>query len=334
MKRLLLFVLALSACQSPDSSVQVGIGTVPSEAAFVEARRAPDGIESVVIGGDGRRDALYQLGSISKFACTLAVLDMAEEGRVDLDASIDTLLPGYESPSAVDVTLRQLLSHRAGLADGVVEAFSNDPGTADLELGALEAANRFASTPSGVEPGSRFDYVISNWILVQAILEEADGQGIASILEDRVFAPGAMSGITAYSGRLASRITVEPSSPVPPIPPFLVCAGGVAATAEGLLQLVQYPFAGSGWSDETLTELTTVVTPDENYALGGRVWTPLIDGEPHRLIWLGGSNGAFKSRAVHDPLTGAAFAIVTNEDANAVVDDRREAWLRSLGDVE
>jgi CubicO group peptidase (beta-lactamase class C family) len=328
MKRFLFCLAALGACQTAGGEEQTP-ERVPSEAAFVEAQTSGDGEVRVVIGGQGTAGALYQLGSISKFACTLAALDLAHEGKLDLDEPVGTYLDDYRSPAAQQLTLRQLMGHRANLVDGFVAAFQSDPSVLDDDITAAEAVNRFASAQTRIMPGAAFSYTISNWIVVQAVLEEVTGDDVANVLHDRIFDPADIEGIEAYHGRLDPDRTVEPVSPVPAIPSYLVCAGGVAATAEGLLQLARWPIANSGWPAALVGELTEVRSPEENYALGGRVWAPGDDGTSPRFLWLGGSNGAFKSRAVVDLEDGAGFAIVTASDDNALVDGRRSDWLGS-----
>ncbi len=64
-------------------------------------------------------DAYFQPGSISKSFTALAVMKLAEEGRIDIDAPVTKYLPEFAMksrfPGAKDITIRHLLSHRAGL---------------------------------------------------------------------------------------------------------------------------------------------------------------------------------------------------------------------------
>ncbi|MEE4211237.1 MAG: serine hydrolase domain-containing protein [Parvularcula sp.] len=321
--------VTLVACQSATPPSVVEPRRVASETAFVEAVALDDGAPIVTVGGMGEADALYQLGSISKYACTLLALRFVDDGRLDLDAPLSSILPGWRSPAAESLTMRQLLSHRANLVDGVIDAFRADPSIAERDISALEAANQYALSQTRIPPDTAFSYTITNWLVVQAVLEELGGASAVDLLNEELFRSAGMNGITAYQDRLPEEATVEPSSPVPPIPPFLTCAGGVAASAEGLIALIRYPYDVASWDNDTLSQLTEVRSMEESYALGGRVWVIDTEEGARPLHWLSGSNGAFKSRAVYDIETGQAFAVVTNEDDNALVDARRDGFVET-----
>lgn len=296
---------------------------------YVETQLDPHGRLTTRSGGDGRPSALYQIGSISKFACTLAVIDLQREGKLSLSDSIGDLLPGYRGKAGARISLLQLLQNRSGLADGVRDAFQSNPDIAKLSLSSVEAANRYADdvvAPAGRE----FDYVLANWIVVQAILEEVAGAPIGEVLATHVFTPAGLTDTVAFSGSLPGADAVVPSEPIPPIPDFLACAGGVASTSDDLVRLVRYPYRGMNLPADDLAALVGVTTADEDYALGGRIKRVAIAGGEHVLSWQSGSNGAFKSRAVYDPQLDIGYAIVTNENANDLIDERRDAWLRDV----
>ena len=77
--------------------------------------------------GFGKRDAdgkepataetVYRVGSVSKLFTDIALLRLVEEGKLDLDASVQSILPDFKphNPFGVPITLRQLLSHQSGL---------------------------------------------------------------------------------------------------------------------------------------------------------------------------------------------------------------------------
>ena len=83
----------------------------------------PVGERYVSIGRPVDRDTLFQVASLSKWITALGVMTLVDAGRVDLDAPVDTYLKRWKlPPSEFDnrkVTVRRLLSHTAGLTDGL-----------------------------------------------------------------------------------------------------------------------------------------------------------------------------------------------------------------------
>lgn len=77
-----------------------------------------DGTETVYTGafGEARADSVFRAGSISKLFNAVAVMQLVEQGKLDLDAPLPAgRLPANPFPGSPAVTLRQLLSHRSGL---------------------------------------------------------------------------------------------------------------------------------------------------------------------------------------------------------------------------
>ena len=68
------------------------------------------------LSGRGGRDAEFRIGSISKTFVAVALLQLAQQGKIGLDTPIDRYLPGLLARGAT-ITIRELLQHRAGLAD-------------------------------------------------------------------------------------------------------------------------------------------------------------------------------------------------------------------------
>ena len=325
MRRLLLLsaALALAAPALPATAQ-----TAPSAISYVEAELLPDGEIVTRTNARGRANARYEAGSISKFACTLAALDLQRAGRLRLTDTLATLLPDYSGAHADRITLEQLLQNRSGIADGLMAAVRADPAaTLALDLTPMEAVNRFGTRYTEDAPGTAFDYAILNWTFVQAILERASGQSIHDALRERVYEPAGMASSTSFTGTLPGPDPVRPLGQTLPIPPYLVCAGGTAATPADLIRLLRHPYTPS-YPEADRRALETVASPESHYGLGGRTRSVTVDGVMHQLSWKSGSNGAFKSRAVYDLVTDTGYAIMTNEDAVDLVEQRQSDWVR------
>lgn len=173
------------------------------------------------------RDTIVRIYSNSKLITCVGALILFEEGRLDLNASIDTYLPEFknlrvltggtvDAPELADVKqsprVRDLMTHTAGFiyasgkADDVLSQLYH---RANLwEAGSLaEFAARAATLPLAFQPGTEFRYGINTDIL-GAVIERVSGQGLEAFLQDRLFQPLKMDDTSfdvapAKIGRLA-----------------------------------------------------------------------------------------------------------------------------------
>ncbi len=151
------------------------------------------------IGTPVDADTLFQVASLSKWVTAWGVLALVEDGRLDLDAPVNGYLSRWQLPAAEgldaeEVTVRLLLSHTAGLTDGLgYGGFA--PGTLlqTLEQSLTQAAD--ASSPDGgitrvgVPPGSEWRYSGGGYTLLQLLIEEVSGQRFESFMQAEVLDP-------------------------------------------------------------------------------------------------------------------------------------------------
>ncbi|KPM24550.1 hypothetical protein AAJ72_01985 [Citromicrobium sp. RCC1885] len=292
---------------------------------YAEATLTPDGQILSQTHGEQDAAALYEAGSIGKFACTIATLRLADRDMVSLDATLGRLLPQFADTPIAPISLRQLLASRSGLADGLMPAFRSDPQSVMSTPDAPTAIARFASGPLAFDPDTQWSYDLVNWIAVQAVLEKVSGLPIAELLAREVLQPAGMGDSRVFLGRVGEGGAV-PASEAPPLPGFLTCAGGLGTTPRDLLALARFPHMG-GVSAASLAELTTVHTPEEGYTLGGRFMyrDDSAGGQP--LSWQSGSNGAYKSLVTYDPASDTGFAAMTASGDNTEIEAARDAWM-------
>jgi D-alanyl-D-alanine carboxypeptidase len=266
----------------------------------------------------------YQLGSISKYLASLVVLKLVDEKKLSLTRPISDYLPAYRKDVGGKVTLHHLLSHTSGISNDVITAYRADKGIARVELPVATAVERYASGALQFEPGARFDYAHSNWILVRAIIESASGRTYEENVQ-RLLAPlklkdtGIFSGdFSAIPGAAASYSAVKPAPQrtVEPLPTYLACGGGLYGTAADLLTLTRAIHAGKVVSRAALQKLTTPYVAEEGYGYGGRVKTLKLGGRDEVVDWNTGSSGPFKSRVSHAPVSGLTVITLSNTGAN------------------
>lgn len=163
-------------------------------------------------------DTLFQAGSISKPVTALEALHLVQEGKLSLDTDVNRYLKTWEVPSneltqRTPVTLRELLSHTAGVT---VHGF---PGYAAGErvpslveiLNGMPPAN---SPPIRVDmvPGKIWRYSGGGYVIVEQLLEDVTGEPFASLMRDQVLRPLGMSHST-YEQPLPARLLGRVATP-------------------------------------------------------------------------------------------------------------------------
>ncbi len=124
-------------------------------------------------------DTTFQIGSIGKSMTALALLQVVQAGRLDLNAPISTHLPWLALPSRYGpIALRHLLSHTAGLPAGT-----------DFAPAARYEGYALRDTEAAWEPGSRFHYSNTAYKLLGWLLEDVTGLDYGSAIRQRVLEP-------------------------------------------------------------------------------------------------------------------------------------------------
>jgi CubicO group peptidase (beta-lactamase class C family) len=142
------------------------------------------------------RNTLFQVASLSKWITAWGIMTLVEAGKLDLDEPVSTYLTRWKLPeSAFDnngVTVRRLLSHTAGLTDGLGYA-GFEPGEPvqpiedSLTLAADASPDASGAVRVGIEPGSAFEYSGGGYTLLQLLVEEVSGQTFNDYMKSQVF---------------------------------------------------------------------------------------------------------------------------------------------------
>jgi CubicO group peptidase (beta-lactamase class C family) len=188
---------ASAAAQSPapDACLQAELATQPEFSGVVllrqrgQVRLAAQGTaDGTGTGTALRADSRFNLGSASKMFTAVAVAQLVEQGKLALDEPIGRWVEGLAPPVAA-VTLRQLLTHSGGIGNFMVPD----------NLAALQRAKTVGEqmalvddTRTQFEPGKRFRYSNTGFLLLGRAVERASGQSFAAYLTQRVFQPAGM----------------------------------------------------------------------------------------------------------------------------------------------
>ena len=135
----------------------------------------------------------FRVGSTAKSMTAVAIGQLYESGKLDLDDPIQTYLPDFPQKSGT-ITTRQLAGHLAGIRH---YANQNEMLSAVPYESIAEALSIFADDPLLSPPGSEFNYSTYGFNLISAVLERAAGEDFLDYMARNVFEPSGMNSTVA-----------------------------------------------------------------------------------------------------------------------------------------
>ena len=150
------------------------------------------------IGKPVDRNTVFQIASLSKWVSAFGVMKLVEQGKLDLDVPVGKYLTRWQLPPSEfnndEVTIRRLLSHTAGLTDGLgYSGFEPGIPAQSLEESLTKASDAdegiSGAVHVGIKPGSEFNYSGGGFTLLQLLVEEVSGQSFASFMKEMIFEP-------------------------------------------------------------------------------------------------------------------------------------------------
>jgi D-alanyl-D-alanine carboxypeptidase len=130
-------------------------------------------------------DTRYAVGSISKQFTTAALLLEQERGKLSLDDKVAKYFP--DLTRANEISIRQLLSHTSGYEDYAPQDYLIPEWTKPTTPNAI--LDHWAKKPLNFDPGTRWQYSNTNYVLAGKILEKASGQALLPFLKENFFDP-------------------------------------------------------------------------------------------------------------------------------------------------
>jgi len=274
----------------------------------------------------------FQAASISKPIAAVALLDLVQAGRIDLDGDVNDDLKRWQVPASEfttveKVTPRRLLNHSAGLTVWGFPGYAPDADRADA-VGVLEGKGNTDPVEVFRTPGAAWQYSGGGYTVLQVLMEDVTGRPFAEMMAERVLTPLGMAHSTyaqplpaALHGRAATAYggeyeAVEGGWHVYPEQ----AAAGLWTTPTDLARYLLFVQRAAGGDAQAgpLTPATVAVmltASDGDHGLG-----PGIDPE-NGTFGHGGSNEGFRcnmraSIALEDGW-GAVF--MTNSNAGAAL---------------
>jgi len=260
----------------------------------------------------------YAVGSISKQFTAASVLLLQEEGKLSLDDKVAKYFPGLTR--ANEVSIRQLLSHTSGYEDYAPQDYIIPDWThATTPQTTLD---KWAKKPLNFDPGTKWQYSNTNYVLAGAIVEKVSGQPLLAFLRSHIFDPLGMqsagdcfetpgpSDATAYT-----RFAGGPPRPVKrEAAGWYFAAGELCMTPSDLakwdMAFLRKEILSAKSYDEFTREVRLANGDGTGYALG------LSIGDFHRIPTISHSgevSGFISSNAIY-PTRRGAIVVLTNED--------------------
>ncbi|MFC4009885.1 serine hydrolase domain-containing protein [Nonomuraea purpurea] len=230
-------------------------------------------------------DTPMAVASVSKSFTALAVMRLAEQGKVALDQPVRRYLPEFTmaDPRAAKITVRQLLDQTSGMADSTFHEKSL-PQPETLQ----GAVARLRTAKLATDPGTAFSYHNTNYQVAARLVEVVSGRPFAAFLDAHVFKPLGMSRSTTIDtdrdlpGSARGHLYVLGRAvPLPEPAGFGNGSGGVLSTADDMARWLIAQNTGL-LPPEAVKEMRTPSKPNEEYALGWQIdrterGTPVIE---------------------------------------------------------
>jgi CubicO group peptidase (beta-lactamase class C family) len=151
------------------------------------------------------KNTIFQVSSLSKFISAAGVMKLVEMGKLNLDIPISHYLKRWKLPASdfdnEEVTVRRLLSHTAGLTDGLgYNGFKSRDSVQTLEASLTKAKDAEAGISGqvkvGMQPNSVWVYSGGGFTLLQLLVEETSGQSFNDFMKENLFEPLNMNSST------------------------------------------------------------------------------------------------------------------------------------------
>jgi D-alanyl-D-alanine carboxypeptidase len=262
----------------------------------------------------------YSIGSISKQFTAAAILLLQEQGRLTLDDPVGKYVPGLTRGD--EVTIREILSHTSGYQDfwpqDYVPPLMLQPITPDGIL------SRWAHQPLDFDPGTKWQYSNTNFVIAGLIVQKAAGMPLWQFLGERVFTPLGMTSVTNTDEHALPdtdprgyfRYALGRARPAPKeAPGWMFAAGELAMTPADLAK----------WNISLMTQ--SILKPDSYLALetemrlksgvgtGYGLGIDVTSVNGHRQLEHSGEVSGFTAENLVLPDDGIAVTVLTNQDA-------------------
>ncbi len=334
------FLLALATGAGPIRAQEAFAARVDSAARAVLARTGvPSASVAVVRDGElayahaygearldpresATPDMRYSIGSISKQFAAAAILMLQEDGKLSLDDPVARFVPGLTD--ADRVTIRELLSHTSGYQDYWPQDYV--PPAMLQPTTPQEIMDEWAKKPLDFDPGTKWQYSNTNYVIVGAIVQKASGMPFFAFIRGHILEPLQMHSVLDVDTTRLTRS--DPTGylryalgPLRPAPKegrgWLFAMGELAMTATDLAKWDVSMIDESLMTPASYEAMEREVLLSNGVASGYGLGVDVGMQAGHRLISHTGEVSGFTSANLVFPDDHAAVVVLTNQDASS-----------------
>jgi len=143
------------------------------------------GMANLELGVPNTPQTKFRLGSVTKQFTAMAIMQLQERGLLDVNNPITKYIPDY--PNGEKITIRHLLTHTSGIPN--LTDFPDFLETMMLPSPVEKTIERFKNKPLEFEPGEKFSYSNSGYILLGYLIEKISGKSYEDFLSENIFQP-------------------------------------------------------------------------------------------------------------------------------------------------
>ena len=253
----------------------------------------------------------FRLGSITKQFTAASILLLEERGKLKVEDPVKKYMPN--APAAWDkITIFHLLTHTSGIPS--FTGFSDYESHETQAMTPGKLVEWFRDKPLEFEPGTKWNYSNSGYVLLGYLIEKISGQSYSDFVQQNIFTPLGMkdSGYDSNSAIIAHRAAGYTPGKSGPINAGFVhmsipfSAGALYSTTEDLLRWEQGLFGGKLLKPDSLTKMTTPFKQDYAFGLG------VSTQNGHKMIAHDGGIQGFNTSLAYFPDDKLVVAVLAN----------------------
>jgi len=268
-----------------------------------------------------KAESAYRLASITKTITAVAILQLVEAGKINLDAEVQAYVP-YFPKKKWPVTIRQLLGHLGGIShykNDALEGHIKEPKNTRQALAIFEDFDLVA------EPGTRYNYSSYGFNLLGAVVEEVSGEPYDHYIKKHIFEPLGMDnsrldnpvdlipnrvrGYRIINGEIKNSEYVDVSS--------RFAGGGTRSTVVDLMKYALGIVSQNLLKEETWRKMFTSMATHNGYFTDYGLGWGVRPWKGHFQVSHGGSQPETRTHLLVFPAEKFAVAIAANlEDVN------------------
>lgn len=265
-------------------------------------------------------DMLYGIGSISKQFTAATILLLQQEGKLSLNDPVSRFVPGLSRGN--EVTIRELLSHTSGYQDFWPQDYV--PPLMEKPITPQAILDRWAKQPLDFDPGTRWQYSNTNFVIAALIVEKASGMPFFQFLSQNILKPLGMTSAIDFDALGPSavqpvgymRYALGPLRPATSTGAgWMHGAGELAMTASDLARWDISMIHESLLAPASYQAMETTVLLRNGVSSGYGLGVDVGMAGGHRLISHNGEVAGFTANNLVFPDDSAAVVVLTNQDA-------------------